>query len=179
MLAPLKLALHRSFTFWSGVLVMAFVCWAWWDSSLRITSATFRRYSFISGARGIALNWDQGFSLLPPSMDREPLVPSDDDASLFPPPRFERGAGHDMMAEFSKYVDRQDDHWIPNTPEALRAMGARWGNIDAYFGSMRYQKVGDWRIFIPYWIILLAAAAPWLALLFLRVQRMKKSASPA
>lgn len=28
----MKLALHRSVTFWSGFLVMGFICWAWWDS---------------------------------------------------------------------------------------------------------------------------------------------------
>jgi hypothetical protein len=27
-----KLALHRSITFWSGLLVIGFVCWAWWYS---------------------------------------------------------------------------------------------------------------------------------------------------
>lgn len=34
-----KLALHRSVTFWSGVLVMLFAGWAWWDSIRFATSA--------------------------------------------------------------------------------------------------------------------------------------------
>jgi len=28
----MKSAFHRSITFWSGILAMTFICWAWWGS---------------------------------------------------------------------------------------------------------------------------------------------------
>jgi hypothetical protein len=41
-----KLALHRSIVFWSGLLAMGFVCWLWWASyaarPVSLQLATFR-----------------------------------------------------------------------------------------------------------------------------------------
>ena len=34
--------LHRSITFWSGLLVMVFIVWAWWDSRGNSTYASLR-----------------------------------------------------------------------------------------------------------------------------------------
>ena len=111
-------------------------------------------------------------------MDRGPFVGGDDDVKPFPPPLFERGAGRDLVAEFTEYVDRQPENWSPNTNEALRGMGARRSSIDLGFGSMRYNKVGDWRLFIPHWLILLTVAALWLALLLWRARRRKRTITP-
>jgi hypothetical protein len=41
---------------------------------------------------------------------------------------------------------------------------------------MRHRPVKDWELFIPYWLILLAVAVPWLALLIWRARRRKRAA---
>ena len=44
-------ALHRSIIFWSGLLMMGFICWAWWDS-MRAFSGISSPQFFLNHAAG-------------------------------------------------------------------------------------------------------------------------------
>jgi hypothetical protein len=40
--------LHRSLTFWSGILVIGFICWAWWRSVAHTDFVGVHRYGISS-----------------------------------------------------------------------------------------------------------------------------------
>lgn len=50
----MRAALHRSITFWSGLLVMGFILWAWGDSMESVSSAHLRGCHLIQAAGGVA-----------------------------------------------------------------------------------------------------------------------------
>jgi len=54
---PVKLALHRSITFWCGILVMAAIAWAWQDSKENSAQARFWRCAFGNQAEGVCAAW--------------------------------------------------------------------------------------------------------------------------
>ena len=58
-------------------------------------------------------------------------------------------------------------------PKAQR-VGEADGPLDTYFNTMRYEPPPRWRLTIPYWLILLAIAIPWSALLAWRARRKNK-----
>ena len=49
--------LYRSLTFWSGILAIGFICWAWKDSFTRYASFTAMRASAGQAAGGVGLSW--------------------------------------------------------------------------------------------------------------------------
>ena len=156
----MKLALHRSITFWSGLLVMAFICWAWWDSASFRSDVSMGRFGMASNYGGIVtedvlLNSGLGFDY---SRDLHRLHgPSE----IFPSPclvQRKSASEAELIAIADPYRKGQ-----PITVEQY--LKYRMDLITA----------PEWVIFIPYWLILLTVAAVWLLLLFLRARRRNKS----
>ena len=103
----LKQDLHRSITFWSGILVMAFICWAWRDSmhSKMVAQVGDARIHSAGGEIGF-IHWPDGspgyqnfqrrsgrFKVIdnvPAAMMAAPLKPGEE-RSLFKRPRLGRG----------------------------------------------------------------------------------------
>ena len=155
----MPLALHRSLTFWSGLLVMGFLAWAWHDSLTWITSASKSSWQVRSSRagftiyhnanRGYGRNADAGRRLATPL----PFAPDP-----LPPPLFLRGQGMSSPPY---------DEWSAGVRTA-----SNWR--DYLLASYRDSPPEDWMLFIPYWLILLTVATAWLGLLFWRSRRRKE-----
>src|SRR5688500_16480997 len=98
----MKLALHRSIAFWSGMLVMAFICWAWRDSYLNNTIVEYKRF--------VGQHWAGGFRMsLPdywpsPELKVQRRAERISKAQVFPEAVFEKGGD-----VFGNVVD---NNWI-------------------------------------------------------------------
>ena len=145
-----KLALHRSLTFWSGLLVIGFVSWAWWDSLTWMNSVSQAgRLSAYTGYGGLCAEsndfrsptTEYGRAKLP----RPELAHA---AGIFQAPFFVRGTGRGASTRTNSKTLREESY--------------RFSDV---------QSVKSWRLFIPFWLILLAVAAPWLGLLLWRARR--------
>jgi hypothetical protein len=144
---------HRSITFWSGLLVMSFVCWAWSDSVFWNSALNDRSWYISSSRSGVSAyytpppasfgNFRQTRFKASPSNFRNPYLPS---------PSFARGAGLPQGP-----IEIADDGSTVGPPERLA-----W-------------ETSEWTLFVPYWLILLAIATVWLALLFWRARRRKQA----
>jgi hypothetical protein len=146
----MSLALHRSLTFWSGLLVIGFVSWAWWDSLTWMNSVSpAGRLSAYSGYGGLCAEsndivvrtTEYGRGRLP----RPELVQA---AGIFQSPFFVRGTGRGASTRTNSKTLREESY--------------RFSDV---------QSPKSWRFFIPFWLILLAVAAPWLGLLVWRARR--------
>jgi len=163
----MKAALHRSIIFWSGILVMAFIGWAWRDSMRR--ESWYARSSAVSDVLRAA-NGHGGLSLFqstqPPlnwactevaggEWQRAALDPSESgEIRALPAPTFLRGGNGSFEDQF-----RDAQLFRPASyGEAIEAM-------------MRYQPPDARLIFLPHWLILLGFALPWSALLLWRARR--------
>ena len=145
----MRLALHRSVTFWSGLLVVVFVCWAW--------SVSYDYRSYINYHGRVPANAEGHVSL------GQTLLPGADDAGhsptrrgqyryeFLPPPFVVRGGG----VFTSKFPPPWGEAFYR---EALR-------------GAYSFCPPEAWGVFISHWLILLTVAAPWLGLLFWRARR--------
>ena len=81
-------------------------------------------------------------------------------ARYLPPPVFARGGGVPMsMSDYRAWGEKAQS--APSLREYLEIIYTR-------------RRVGDWILFVPYWMILPIAALGWLALLFWRTRRRKK-----
>jgi hypothetical protein len=149
-----KLALHRSITFWSGILVMGFIGWAWCTSYRYGSSAGFGRYSVEQAVGGINIvrNWDSwggsGFRFY-----HDPLRPGRFDEELLPSPFYLEGKGKSLPPRFRRPV---------KVREWLECMG---------------QSAGSFGLFLPHWLLLLAVALPWSGLLLWRARRRGRAAA--
>ena len=89
----MKLALHRSLNFWSGLLVIGFVSWAWWDSLTWMSSVSQAgRLSAYSGYGGLCI---ESNDIIVPTTDygrgRLPRPELAQAAGIFQAPLFVRG----------------------------------------------------------------------------------------
>ena len=128
----MNLALHRSVTFWSGLLVMAFIGWAWLDSLHRLCLIENGSWKIQNARAGIAASVIVGRKPDPIQVHVRKLEP--------PSP----------LGTFSP-LDYGEQHLRGITTKSVSA---------------------------PHWLILLAVAPVWLALLFWRARRRKRTATP-
>jgi hypothetical protein len=141
--------LRRSVTFWSGIVVMAFICWAWRVSYEYGSFASYDR-AMVEQARGyvsVARSWDTAGI----SFDHSPLRPGQYDHELAPPPFYLEGQGKSLPPPFTG-------------PVTVRT-ALEW--------SYMKKPTDCFGVFVPHWLILIAVALPWLALLFWRARRGK------
>jgi hypothetical protein len=164
----MKLALHRSTIFWSGLLVMGFVCWAWWNSNYRGARARYGALEVWSHSSGIGINrtpfeglvFDRktGLPRQEFSTKRWPVIRELQNKTRFPPVFWGRGKAQPL-------------------PAKQPAIGAPIQDHTAF--NLEFRPPSAWSLFLPYWLILLTVALPWLALLFWRAWRRRKAITPA
>ncbi|QJE99037.1 hypothetical protein [Luteolibacter luteus] len=155
--------LHRSITFWSGILVMIFIAWAWRDSCRMLTNANAGHGWWIGNLYG-------GFQLSDTHRPPHPLIeriarpPHPPDQPLFPRPFRIQGEGYsvaligrEQIDAYTQQVKQATDH------EAMARLFMKIGQ----HGKVAY--------FLPHWCLLLSFALGWTGLLFLRAQRIEKT----
>jgi hypothetical protein len=156
--------MHRSLSFWSGLLLIIFTCWAWRDSLAFDSSAARGDYKISHRAGGLEICLDSFGDPFGPypasdSVARVPIAQSmlpDTAVRAFQAPFFLRGRNAE-----DKYVT----FTILGEPVSYR---------DRIFDAMAWHPRGDWALFLPHWLILLALLIPWIALLAWRARRMKR-----
>jgi hypothetical protein len=159
--------LYRSITFWSGLLVMAFIVWAWADSQKVISVGTIGSPMAIHGHSGIMIRKTHatgtGAWRLPIRNFYEDHVISD----LFPPP-FSFATAVDALERKSEIHNTLPDHRRDGALP-IRIVAEYW----APEGIQRNRT-----FFIPHWLLLLAVALPWSGLLIWRARRIRRGSPP-
>lgn len=143
--------LYRSLTFWSGILVMGFICWAWWHSYFFQPFYNNRGLGISNMGGGVSLGrvthylgTGRGVPKFSSSYRQETL----------PPPLLIRGDSTEQKAQ-------------PLLREPF--------TIRESYASAAKRYPGSIRIFIPHWLLLLAVALPWSGLLLLRARRIRRA----
>ena len=150
----MKLQLHRSIIFWSGILVMGFMAWAWRDSTHRHPLVTWGKYWAMGYEGGVDLwhnptqNRELRFDALPGAPGPSP--------EMFPGIFFGHGIGQEADAAWDREYQQQP---------SFRAK-KQWG--------LRLSTPEVWLLCIPYWLILVVVAGAWFPLLWWRARRRKK-----
>jgi hypothetical protein len=142
-------ALRRSITFWSGIVVMGFICWAWVDSRLHTLTVGDPDHCVANIAGGIWVLSQSPYRQW--SIDRSTNF-QDFPADPLPAPLFRRGAG-EPWTDPIKVISYQDLVEL----------------------EYRHASPKEWAFFIPHWLLLLAVALPWSALLLWRARRATPS----
>jgi hypothetical protein len=152
----LKLALHRSITFWSGILVIAFIGWAWRDSKASISALIFHHGRIANEYAGVTVTlspWYEVNQLLPHRSATERRVSFE----ALPAPHVAHGTS------------------TPADSNPLEPFDRRWEIGEWHQASFAiYGGADSWLLFIPHWLILLAIALPWTGLLLWRARRRKR-----
>ena len=123
----MKLALHRSIAFWSGLLVLAFLAWAWVYSLNRMAYAG--RDQWVVGVQPsrVLLQWYDGGKGTPPNLE---------------------------------VIELNEGLPVVLFPPALC--------------SVHYPSgVAIRLLYVPFWMLVIAAGLPWAGLLVLRARRRK------
>jgi hypothetical protein len=143
--------LHRSVTFWSGILVMGFICWAWRDSCETVSVVAYRELRSENAFSGVSITRER-VMLVPAFWGRLPPTASFD--QRLPRAFFIRG----------------NNGMRPDT--ALLSEASLYG----YHRITKYEGPPElWALFIPHWLLLLTVALPWSALLLWRARRWKRA----
>ena len=158
--------LYRSLTFWSGILVIGFLCWAWRDSHRNLSLLTASHYAAFSegGLLGLIRHpapfprfeaeRERSFFLQPLysfGMNEHPIK-----AASFPPPLRVRSVGSREEA--------------PPTTKFYHEVVAN---------NARNLPVGTWLLAIPHWLFLLAVTLTWSGLLLCRARRHRRATGKA
>lgn len=151
--------IYRSIIFWSGILVLLFICWAWRDSYYRSPAVSFRVGSVVSGNGGVMIFRTKA----PLLVSYQPSPYLRPDWELFQAPFSMRGLGLGTSAEGSELTVKDR--------ELKAARNAR----EFYDLLMDYRKQSDRLYFIPHWCILLAVALAWSGLLLRRTRRFSRA----
>ena len=149
--------LHRSVTFWSGLLVMGFIVWAWRDSQTHASSARLATVFPSSHASVVMIhyryNWADFYLA-----ERKELNDSEYafECPALARPLFARGHA----------IDRADEPIMEDEDFATWVDWLEW--------SMTSEPKEDWLLVLPYWLILLTCAVPWCGLLIWRARRRRR-----
>jgi len=159
----MKAALPRSITFWSGILVIAFLSWAWWDS-LRANSHTGRPSVRMGNAWGGFYVFTKESWLNPyATSERNPADPDwcDLQPAAFPLPIYLRPESipSDVVDALFDRLYREK-HPLFTLREFIEL-------------GTSTTKPGGWTLFVPHWLLIAAFALPWSALLLWRTRRRK------
>ncbi|WP_367871704.1 hypothetical protein [Luteolibacter sp. Populi] len=148
--------LLRSVTFWSGILMMVFICWAWRDSNLRPLEFRVKKWHFSQAFSGVTV---QRYWYYQPKImwgtvarhfTRHPL----------PAPFYASASGK----------SKGDDREYHRRGELEGKSVSEWVPI-----HFEYLPRGARLLFIPHWLILLGVAGVWGGLLYERHRRMRRA----
>ena len=151
--------LLRSVTFWSGILMMVFICWAWRDSNLRPLEFRVKKWHFSQAFSGVTV---QRYGYYRPEVmwidfarhfTRHPLP-----APLYASANGNRSGSWAEINLRTDPVGKSVSEWAP-----------------IYF---EYLPRGARLLFIPHWLILLGVAGVWGGLLYERRRRIRKAFAP-
>ena len=148
--------IYRSITFWSGALALAFLCWAWGDSTNHHSSMRWNCFMAQSGHGGLEINSVYSFTGFSASRMAKPTGTTRSQMPEIVAPFFLRGTGSPTVAVSHKASE--------SYREELETM-------------MRRRSPEAWLIFIPHWIPLLSVALLWVVLLVWRERRVRASAT--
>ena len=146
-------ALHRSLTFWAGLLTIIFLVWAWWDSRDHTSWIRWKQLSACNSGEGALIcreagattAFDTGRRFLGGS-SRSPVLD-------FRPP----------FLVFSQGLDPQSSMIANSMKEAHQLM-------------VNVSPPGSWYLYIPHWLILLPIITTW-SLLLWRAGRHRRAAN--
>ena len=160
----MPLALHRSITFWSGLLVMGFVCWAWRDSFHRFGSLNYDAWlaNTANGGLLICYNGEEKYPEFDARYRTLPDPALRPNWGAFQPLAILRGQG----GPEPDYVTTSERKEAARNAHELHSIITEELTVDR------------WRVFIPHWLILLVVALPWSALLYWRARRRKRFVTP-
>lgn len=157
--------LHRSLIFWSGLLVMASVLWGWWDSSRYAASIVRPDLVAINAGWGVTVShWDASGITTDVHFERVELGDAGEALKEVGLrwPLFVRNEGtawqEEMMANF--LIPDATGYDEPLSPLL----------IGAVLGDM-----GDWALYVPYWLIAALVLAMWSGGLVWRWKRVRKA----
>lgn len=161
----MKLTLHRSLTFWSGILVMLFIAWAWRDSLKSQSWMGNRSFVVMNVSAFVALHHqtDPPIPIGAPAPRFEtrrealPRLKGIEDP-LLPPPLFLRGGGeniHDFMARGESMKPVKTSHELQRN-------------------LIHFRPRADWSLLIPHWLLLAGVGVAWAGLLAWRAKRRNR-----
>ena len=159
----MKLALHRSITFWSGILVIGFICWAWRDSSGVHTIASASDWTLRHAGSVLSISRSDGIQNNAPWSGRFPVESSTSpwDGAFLAEPMFVRRT--EDPEQRSRFFAASGPHsYVSRRPEAVHLFFIARGHG------------GGWALLIPHWLLHLAVALPWTGLLLWRARRRKR-----
>lgn len=169
----MKQQLHRSVTFWSGLLVMIFIGWAWQDSERFWTNASYQRVTAHNGWGGLLVFYNTPRASTGPEFARHPQsIGFLHRSKVLPAAQFLRveDVTEAQQEELLKRLFvRGDDGKVTFHPELCTMRE---------FMSMFSipMRPGSSALFLPYWLLLLAIALPWTGLLLWRARRRRSAA---
>ena len=154
----MKYQLHRSITFWSGIVVMTFIGWGWWHSMTNHDTLCLGRIRGEHGGTGVILRYNaaekdwsarsrKGFTLLQKEWQLVEMRPVRWEIYFATPKEL--------------HLTRIPSPWQWPTGTMNFSTGTRTGF--------------DCAVFIPHWLVLLSVALPWSALLLWRAKRRKRA----
>ncbi len=152
--------IHRSLTFWSGILMMAFICWAWRDSSQVHSIASASGWTLRQAGSAVSIHRARGVANNAPWAGRFPVDPASSpwEGAYLAEPMFVRST-EDREGRTRFFAASGPHSFVPRRPEAVHL-------YDIYIvGS------GGWTLLLPHWLILISIALPWSGLLLWRARR--------
>ena len=177
----MKPQLHRSLTVWSGLLVMAFIGWAWWDSERIWTQADAGRFLVNNGWGGVMIEHFESNSLVNYRTDfgRQPAPYACHPLELLPAPRLLRPAdvaeGEWAALNIRIYSYDPRDGPVPVSVDDMLRNNVRTLRLTQTGAHAYAAQTRDWILFIPHRLMILTVAAAWLGLLFWRARRRKRA----
>jgi hypothetical protein len=144
----------RSITFWSGILVMGFICWAWRDS--------FRHEAGMTGGSWMGRSKTGGVMVFGFAMS---IGEFKADYVLIPPEWHHEWSAFQPLF-WHRRPEPEDEFWVERVKAASNAR-------EAYPAYMESWPTSRWMVFVPYWLLLLAVAVTWTGLLLWRARRIR------
>ena len=154
----MKAALHRSITFWSGILMMAFIFWAWWDSFRHEANAGAGFFSVGNVNGGLVAGVFPGAGIPPNATYLSNSFSLHPDWDACQPPLLLRGTGEGL-----------------GDPDWQRMKNAHHAG-EYYPVVMKMWPANARALFLPHWLVLLVVDSAWMLLLVWRGRRMKRRA---
>ena len=144
--------LYRWKSFWLGLLVMAFLGWAWSLSYSHLSYVNYARMAVMQREGHVAVGY-RGRSAIDQSghmrMSRDHYV-----EQIMPPPFFLRGEGKPPSSG-TYFVER-----ITFKEEA------KW--------AFAFSPLDSWNIYLPHWLMVMLVAVPWVSFLGWRWRRQRR-----